>query len=103
MMLGKEAWCEAYQLKGINIKLTPLAMKMVCGAMVYFQVLTGVKEDIKFTAIAYGSVYNNHLNSLQYFDKHMVPYKPFKRICDNLHDVTWCRDTHYSLRHIQDQ
>jgi hypothetical protein len=28
-MLGKEAWHEACQLKGINIKLTPLAMKMV--------------------------------------------------------------------------
>jgi hypothetical protein len=28
-MLGKEAWREACQLKGINIKLTPLAIKMV--------------------------------------------------------------------------
>lgn len=28
-MLGKDAWCEACQLKGVNIKLTPLAIKMV--------------------------------------------------------------------------
>ncbi|KAG0703294.1 hypothetical protein DFH29DRAFT_998587 [Suillus ampliporus] len=49
--------------------------------------MQGVKEDIKFTAIAYGSVYNNHLNSLQCFDEHTAPYKLFERICDNLHDV----------------
>ncbi|KAG1775049.1 hypothetical protein EV702DRAFT_1047173 [Suillus placidus] len=102
--LGKEAWNEACQLKGINIKLMPSAIKMllkrtshVCSAMVYmtFQVLTvialvltaGVKEDIKFTAAAYGSVYNNHLDLLQHFDQHTAPYKLFEKICDNLHDV----------------
>ncbi|KAG2157670.1 uncharacterized protein EDB93DRAFT_1078303 [Suillus bovinus] len=31
--------------------------------------MQGVKEDIRFTAIAYGSVYHNHLNSLQCFDE----------------------------------
>ncbi|KAG1794062.1 hypothetical protein EV424DRAFT_1335561, partial [Suillus variegatus] len=49
--------------------------------------MQGVKEDIRFTAIAYGSVYNNHLNSLQRFDERTAPYKLFERICDNLHDV----------------
>jgi hypothetical protein len=49
--------------------------------------MQGVKEDIKFTAIAYTSVYNNHLNSLQRFDERTAPYKLFERICDNLHDV----------------
>ncbi|KAG2051024.1 hypothetical protein BDR06DRAFT_890687, partial [Suillus hirtellus] len=49
--------------------------------------MQGVKEDIKFTAIAYASVYNNHLNSLQRFDERTAPYKLFERICDNLHDV----------------
>ncbi|KAG2132880.1 uncharacterized protein EDB93DRAFT_1255101 [Suillus bovinus] len=186
-MLGKDAWHEACQLKGVNIKLTPLAIKMllkrtshVCGelktkmrsltqtffgfwssesrdvirqncdlaealkdgssfvfkrrrgytrpsysktvsmscglqteatrASVYNQFfnpmpiklialmlttieccidewMQGVKEDIRFTAIAYGSVYHNHLNSLQRFDKRTAPYKLFERICDNLHDV----------------
>ncbi|KAG2048812.1 hypothetical protein BDR06DRAFT_894802, partial [Suillus hirtellus] len=51
--------------------------------------MQGVKEDIKFTAIAYASVYNNHLNSLQRFDERTAPYKLFERICDNLHDVAW--------------
>ncbi|KAG0696692.1 hypothetical protein DFH29DRAFT_1082778 [Suillus ampliporus] len=49
--------------------------------------MQGVKEDIRFTAITYGSVYNNHLNSLQRFDERTAPYKLFERICDNLHDV----------------
>lgn len=189
-MLGKEAWHEACQLKGINIKLTPLAIKMLLKrtshvrgelktkmrsltriffgfrssesrdvirqnrdlaeslkngssfvfkdwttktgiyktdllqdginimwfanrsdeGIVYNQYfnpmpikvialmltaieccidewMQGVKEDIKFTALAYGSVYNNHLTSLQRFDERTAPYKLFERICDNLHDV----------------
>ncbi|KAG1899968.1 uncharacterized protein F5891DRAFT_1189053 [Suillus fuscotomentosus] len=171
-MLGKEAWHEACQLKGINIKLMPLAMKMLlqCTSHVHGELkmkmrsltqsfygfqskgssfifkdwtmktgiyktellqdginvmwfanqsdegivynkffnpmpikvialmltaiecyidkwMQGMKEDIKFTAIIYGSVYNDHLNSLQCFDEHMAPYKLFERICDNLHDV----------------
>ncbi|KAG2111753.1 hypothetical protein DEU56DRAFT_985303 [Suillus clintonianus] len=189
-MLGKEAWREACQLKGINIKLTPLAIKMLLKrtshvrgelkmkmrsltrtffgfrsselrdvirqnrdlaealkdgssfvfkdwkaktgiyktellqdginvmwfanrndeGIVYNQFfnpmpiklialmlttieccidewMQGVKEDIRFTAITYGSVYNNHLNSLQRFDERTAPYKLFERICDNLHDV----------------
>jgi hypothetical protein len=49
--------------------------------------MQGVKEDIKFTATAYGSVYNNHLDSLQCLDQRMAPYKLFEKICDNLHDV----------------
>ncbi|KIK32086.1 hypothetical protein CY34DRAFT_38169, partial [Suillus luteus UH-Slu-Lm8-n1] len=48
--------------------------------------MQGVKEDIKFTAAAYGSVYNNHLDSLQRFDQRTAPYKLFEKICDNLHD-----------------
>ncbi|KAG2114531.1 hypothetical protein DEU56DRAFT_933783, partial [Suillus clintonianus] len=182
-MLGKEAWREACQLKGINIKLTPLAIKMLLKrtshvrgelktkmrsltriffgfrssesrdvirqnrdlaeslkngssfvfkdwtaktgiyktdllqdginimwfanrsdeGIVYNQYfnpmpikvialtltvieccidewMQGVKEDIKFTALAYRSVYNNHLTSLQRFDERTAPYKLFERI-----------------------
>ncbi|KAG0704167.1 hypothetical protein DFH29DRAFT_997875 [Suillus ampliporus] len=49
--------------------------------------LQGMKEDIKFTATTYGSVYQTHLSSLQRFNKRMAPYKLFERICDNLHNV----------------
>ncbi|KAG2040379.1 hypothetical protein BDR03DRAFT_1007985 [Suillus americanus] len=173
-MLGKDAWHEACQLKGINIKLTPLAIKMLLkhtlhmrgelkmkmrsltqtffgfqlselrdvirqnqdlaeslkdGSLFIFkdwttkmgiyktellqdsvnffnpmpikvialtltaieccidECMQGVKEDIKFTAITYGSVYNNHLNLLQHFDERTAPHKLFERIFDNLHDV----------------
>ncbi|KAG1847773.1 hypothetical protein C8R48DRAFT_586216, partial [Suillus tomentosus] len=49
--------------------------------------LQGVKEDIKFTAATYGSIYQTHLSSLQRFDERTAPYKLLERICDNLHDV----------------
>ncbi|KAG1889975.1 hypothetical protein F4604DRAFT_1673484 [Suillus subluteus] len=165
-MLGKEAWHEACQMKGIDIKLTPLAVKMLLkrtshvrgelkmkmrsltrlffgfrssdlrevirdnrdlaeslkdGSSFVFkdwtaktgiyktellqdginvialtltaieccidEWLQGIKEDIKFTAATYGSVYQTHLSSLQRFDERTAPYKLLERICDNLHDV----------------
>jgi hypothetical protein len=52
--------------------------------------LQGVKEDIKFTAATYGSIYQTHLSSLQHFHERMAPYKLLERICDNLHDVAQC-------------
>ncbi|KAG1842711.1 hypothetical protein C8R48DRAFT_678958 [Suillus tomentosus] len=165
--LGKEAWHEACQMKGINVKLTPLAVKMLLkrtshvrgklktkmrsltrsffgfrssdsrevirqnrdlveslkdGSSFVFkdwtaktgivhnkyfkpmpievialtltaieccidEWLQGVKEDIKFTAATYGSIYQTHLSSLQRFDERTAPYKLLERICDNLHDV----------------
>ncbi|KAG1796663.1 uncharacterized protein HD556DRAFT_1441342 [Suillus plorans] len=52
--------------------------------------LQGMKEDIKFTAATYGSIYQTHLSSLQRFDECTAPYKLLERICDNLHDVARC-------------
>ncbi|KAG1871483.1 hypothetical protein F4604DRAFT_1583260 [Suillus subluteus] len=52
--------------------------------------LQGIKEDIKFTAATYGSVYQTHLSSLQRFDERTAPYKLLERICDNLHDMARC-------------
>ncbi|KAG2106484.1 hypothetical protein BD769DRAFT_1675906 [Suillus cothurnatus] len=168
--LGKEAWHKACQMKGTNVKLTPLAVKMLLkctshssdsrevirenrdlaeslktsslfvfkdwttktgiyktellqdGINVmwfanrsdegiihnkYFdpmpievialtltaieccidEWLQGIKEDIKFTATTYGSVYQTHLSSLQHFDERTAPYKLLTRIRQNLHDV----------------
>ncbi|KAG2117748.1 hypothetical protein DEU56DRAFT_930543 [Suillus clintonianus] len=49
--------------------------------------LQGLKEDIKFTSAAYGSVYRGHLGSLQRFHERTAPYKLLERICDNLLDT----------------
>ncbi|KAG2086371.1 hypothetical protein BD769DRAFT_1681213 [Suillus cothurnatus] len=49
--------------------------------------LQGIKEDIKFTATTYGSVYQTHLSSLQHFNERTAPYKLLTRIRQNLHDV----------------
>ncbi|KAG2108840.1 hypothetical protein BD769DRAFT_1392651 [Suillus cothurnatus] len=52
--------------------------------------LQGIKEDIKFTAATYGSVYQTHLSSLQHFNECTAPYKLLTRIRENLHDVARC-------------
>ncbi|KAG2073877.1 hypothetical protein BDR04DRAFT_1115990 [Suillus decipiens] len=175
--LGKEAWHEACQMKGINIKLIPLAVKMLLkytshvrgelkmkmrsltcsffgfrssdsrevirqnrdlveslkdGSSFVFkdwraktgiihnkyfkpmpievialtltaieccidEWLQGVKEDIKFTAATYGSIYQTHLSLLQRFDERTAPYKLLERICVEI--PTMVSDT----SHISDE
>ncbi|KAG1806059.1 hypothetical protein EV424DRAFT_1516950 [Suillus variegatus] len=48
---------------------------------------TGIKEDVKFSAANYASVYNTHLDSLQRFEEHTAPYKLLEKIRVNLHDA----------------
>lgn len=49
--------------------------------------MTGVKEDIKFSSLAYSPVYLLHLNSLRRFDKWTAAYKLLGKIGVNLLDV----------------
>lgn len=49
--------------------------------------MTGVKEDINFSSLAYSPVYLLHLNSLQRFDEQTAAYKLLGKIGVNLLDV----------------
>ncbi|KAG1796077.1 uncharacterized protein HD556DRAFT_1216239, partial [Suillus plorans] len=49
--------------------------------------MTGVKEDIKFSSLAYSPVYLLHLNSLRRFDERTAAYKLLGKIGVNLLDV----------------
>ncbi|KAG1811780.1 uncharacterized protein BJ212DRAFT_1301810 [Suillus subaureus] len=51
--------------------------------------MTGVKEDIKFSLVAYFPVYLLHLNSLQRFEEWTAAYKLFGKIGVNLLDIAW--------------
>ncbi|KAH7926124.1 hypothetical protein BV22DRAFT_1009785 [Leucogyrophana mollusca] len=47
---------------------------------------TGIKEDIKFSAAAYSSVYRAHLGSLTKFGEHTKKYNLLGKLCQRLHD-----------------
>jgi len=49
--------------------------------------LKSLKEDIKFTSVTYGAVYNSHFGLLQRFDERTAPYKLLEKICTSLHDT----------------
>ncbi|KAG2743288.1 hypothetical protein P692DRAFT_201776799, partial [Suillus brevipes Sb2] len=49
--------------------------------------MTGLKEDIKFSSLAYSPVYYLHLDSLQRFDERTAAYKLLGKIGVNLLDV----------------
>ncbi|KAG1838539.1 hypothetical protein DFJ58DRAFT_917166 [Suillus subalutaceus] len=49
--------------------------------------MTGLKEDIKFSSLAYSPVYHLHLDSLQRFDERTAAYKLLGKIGVNLLDV----------------
>jgi hypothetical protein len=51
--------------------------------------MTGVKEDIKFSSVAYSLVYLLHLNSLQRFEERTAAYKLFGKIGVNLLNIAW--------------
>ncbi|KAH7904196.1 hypothetical protein BJ138DRAFT_1119639 [Hygrophoropsis aurantiaca] len=46
---------------------------------------TGIKEDIKFSAAAYGSVYRAHLSSLTKFGEHTKKYNLLEKLSQRLH------------------
>ncbi|KAG2355605.1 hypothetical protein BDR07DRAFT_1493008 [Suillus spraguei] len=48
---------------------------------------TGVREDIKFSSVAYSPVYLGHLDSLLRFRERTAAYKLLGKISDNLLDV----------------
>ncbi|KAG2098575.1 hypothetical protein BD769DRAFT_1644081 [Suillus cothurnatus] len=48
---------------------------------------TGLKEDVKFSAATYSSVYSSHFDSLRRFEERTAAYKLFDKICVNLHDT----------------
>ena len=47
----------------------------------------GLKEDIKFSAAIYSSVYNSHLDSLRRFEERTAGYKLLDKICINLQET----------------
>ncbi|KAG2072795.1 hypothetical protein BDR04DRAFT_1012426, partial [Suillus decipiens] len=49
---------------------------------------TGVREDIRFTAVTYSPVYLMHLDSLKWFEEWTAPYKLLGKITDNLLNTT---------------
>ncbi|KAG1722537.1 uncharacterized protein EDB91DRAFT_203809, partial [Suillus paluster] len=50
--------------------------------------MTGVKEDIKFSSVAYSPGYLLHLNSLRRFEEQTAAYKLLSKIGVDLLDVT---------------
>ncbi|KAG2029793.1 hypothetical protein BDR03DRAFT_1017946 [Suillus americanus] len=92
--LAKDAWREASNMAELTIQLTPSLVKMMTKRTSHIECcidewMTGVKEDIKFSSVAYSPVYLLHLNSLQRFEEQTAAYKLFSKIGVNLLDVAW--------------
>ncbi|KAG1892034.1 hypothetical protein F4604DRAFT_1564880, partial [Suillus subluteus] len=59
--------------------------------------MTGVKEDIKFSSVAYSPVYLLHLNSLQRFEERTAAYKLLGKIGVDLLDVAQYVSDYFNL------
>jgi len=49
----------------------------------------GLKEDIRFSAAIYSSIYNSHFDSLQRFEERTAGYRLLDKICVNLQETAW--------------